>query len=140
MASVFTMIIDGTLPGRFVWKDDLCVGFLSINPLTPGHTLVVPREEVDHWIDLRPDLANHLFIVAQKIGVALDRAYEPAKVALMIAGLEVPHTHLHVVAIEGMHDLDAASADLAPSPDDLDAAADKVRATLRTLGHAEVAE
>ena len=140
MASVFTMIIDGQLPGRFVWKDELCVAFLSINPLAAGHTLVVPREEVDHWIDLDPELANHLMAVSQKIGLALDLGFKPKRVALMIAGLEVPHTHLHVVPIDGMHDLDADTADLAPNPEDLDAAADRVRAALRALGHPEVSD
>ncbi len=134
------MIIDGHIPGRFVWKDDLCVAFLSINPMAPGHTLVVPRQEVDHWIDLEPDLANHLMTVSQKIGIALNYGFRPTRIALMIAGLEVPHTHIHLVPIESMHDLDADAADLAPNPDDLDAAADRIRAALRALGHPEVSD
>jgi diadenosine tetraphosphate (Ap4A) HIT family hydrolase len=138
MASVFAMIIDGQIPGRFVWKDDRCVAFLSINPMAPGHTLVVPREEIDHWIDLDPDLVSHLMQVSQRIGKALDLGFKPAKVGLMIAGLEVLHAHIHVIPIKGMRDLDADRADLAPNPDDLDAAADRVRAALRALGHAEV--
>ena len=131
------MIINGELPGRFVWKDDLCVAFLSINPMSAGHTLVVPRQEVDHWIDLDPDLAGHLMEVSRKIGKALDVGFKPKKVGLMIAGLEVPHAHIHVIPMEGMHDLDADSADLAPNPDDLDAAADRVRAALKALGYPE---
>jgi histidine triad (HIT) family protein len=140
MASVFTMIITGDLPARFVWKDDKCVAFLSINPMAPGHTLVVPIEEIDHWIDLEPDLANHLMAVSQKIGKALDLGFKPNKVGLMIAGLEVPHAHIHVIPMEGMHDLDADNADLAPNPDTLDAAADRVRAALRALEYPEVAD
>ncbi len=140
MGSVFTMIIEGELPGRFVWKDELCVAFLSINPLAAGHTLVVPRQEVDHWIDLDPDLASHLMAVSQKLGLALNLGFKPKRIALMIAGLEVPHTHLHVVPIEGIHDLDADGVDLAPDPDALDAAADRVRAALRALGHPEVSD
>ncbi len=140
MGSVFTMIIEGELPGRFVWKDELCVAFLSINPLAAGHTLVVPRQQVDHWIDLDPDLASHLMAVSQKLGLALNLGFKPKRIALMIAGLEVPHTHLHVVPIEGIHDLDADGVDLAPDPDALDAAADRVRAALRALGHPEVSD
>ncbi len=140
MASVFTMIIDGELPGRFVWKDDRCVAFLSINPMAAGHTLVVPREEIDHWIDLDADLANHLIGVSQKIGKALDLGFKPRRIGLMIAGLEVPHAHIHVIPMEGMHDLDADNADLAPNPDDLDAAADRVRAALRALVYPEVSD
>ncbi len=134
------MIIDGELPGRFVWKDDRCVAFLSINPLAPGHTLVVPREEVDHWIDLEDGLMQHLMEVSKKIGVALNLGFKPAKVGMMIAGLEVPHAHIHLVPMAGEHDLDADSADLAPNPDHLDAAADRVRAALKALGHPEVSE
>lgn len=140
MTSVFTMIINEQLPARFVWKDDRCVAFLSINPMAHGHTLVVPREEIDHWIDLDAELVNHLMAVSQKIGKALDVGFKPSRIALMIAGLEVPHAHLHVIPIEGMHDLDADRANLAPNPDDLDAAADRVRAALRALGYAEVAD
>ena len=108
--------------------------------MAPGHTLVVPREEVDHWIDLDSDLADHLFTVSKKIGKALDLGFKPKKVGLMIAGLEVPHAHIHVIPMEGMHDLDADSADLAPNPDDLDAAADRVRAALKALEYPEVAD
>lgn len=132
MATLFTRIIEGELPGRFVWRDDRCVGFLSINPLQPGHTLVVPIAEVDHWIDLDDDLALHLMKVAKAIGVAQQRVFGPVKVGLMVAGLEVPHVHLHVVPIRGVHDLDFSNADPDPDPADLDQAADRLRAALGT--------
>ena len=98
--SIFTRIIDGELPGHFVWRDDECVAFLSIAPLRPGHTLVVPRLEVDHWLDLPPELAAHLMTVAQRIGRAQQAALNPTRVGLIIAGMEVPHTHLHVIPID----------------------------------------
>ena len=139
MASVFTLIIDGDLPGRFVWKDDRCVAFLSINPLTPGHTLVVPRDEVEHWIDLPSDLMRHLTDVAHVIGKAQARVWQPAKVGLMIAGLEVPHVHIHVTPINEVHDLDFANADMDPDAGDLDAAAEAIRDALREMGRNEVA-
>jgi histidine triad (HIT) family protein len=138
MPSVFTLIINGELPGRFVWRDDRCVAFLSINPLAPGHTLVVPRDEVDHWIDLDADLLAHLNAVSQVIGVALQRGFQPAKVGMMIAGLEVPHVHLHVVPIRTVHDLDFANADPSPDPAALDEAAAVIRRQLGELGRPEV--
>ncbi len=113
MATVFTRIIDGELPGTFVWRDDDSVAFLSINPVQPGHPLVVPRAEVDHWIDLETPLACHLMTVAQTIARAVQRVYEPLKVGLLIAGLEVPHTHLHVIPI--MHGEADLHLDRAPS-------------------------
>jgi len=132
MPTIFTRIIDGELPGRFVWRDDRCVGFLSINPLQPGHTLVVPILEVDHWIDLDDDLASHLTVVAKRIASVQQTVWSPAKVGLMIAGLEVPHVHLHVVPIRGVHDLDFANAVADPDPAALDEAADALRRGLGT--------
>ena len=134
MPTIFTRIIEGELPGRFVWRDDTCVAFLSIAPLTTGHTLVVPRAEVDHWIDLDPEVNAHLMRVAQEIATAQQRAFEPERVGLIIAGLEVPHVHLHVVPIDGMQDLDFDNADPGADPEALDAAADRLRATLRDAG------
>ncbi len=140
MPTIFTRIIDGELPGRFVWKDEHCVAFLSINPLQAGHTLVVPRAEVDHWLDLDPALTVHLTRVSQTIGRALMAAFRPLKVGMMIAGLEVPHVHLHVVPIKGLRDLDFANAERNPRDEELDAAADKIRAELREQGAAEVSD
>lgn len=130
MASVFTLIIQGKLPGRFVYRDDLCVAFLSIHPLQPGHTLVVPIAEVEHWIDLEPELLQHLTGVAQRIARAQQAAFEPAKVGLMLAGLEVPHVHFHVVPINSGTDLDFANQNLHASGEELDAAAEKIRRAL----------
>jgi len=140
MASVFTKIIEGDLPARFVWSDDVCVAFLSIEPLNPGHVLVVPREEVEHWIDLDLGTWEHLTRVAKAIGSALQRAYRPAKVGMMLAGLEVPHVHIHLVPINDVHDLDFAQADRDPDPDELELAADTVRQSLRDMGATTVAD
>jgi histidine triad (HIT) family protein len=140
VASVFTRIIRGDIPARFVWRDERAVAFLTIAPLKPGHTLVVPIEEVDHWLDLDSALLAHLTEVSRKIGIAVQRAFQPARVGLMLAGLEVPHVHLHVVPIWSVHDLDFANADAGASPASLDAAAAKLRATLRELGHPEVSD
>jgi len=134
MATVFSRIIDGDLPGTFVWRDDDSVAFLSINPVQPGHLLVVPRAEVDHWIDLETPLACHLMAVAQTLARAVQRVYEPLKVGLLIAGLEVPHTHLHVIPImHGEADLHLDRASIA-TPDALEAEAVRIRAALRDLG------
>jgi histidine triad (HIT) family protein len=138
--SIFTRIIRGELPGRFVWRDDRAVAFLTIAPLKPGHTLVVPIEEVDHWLDLDPALNLHLADVAQKVGQAVQQAFQPEKVGMMIAGLEVPHVHLHLVPITGLRDLDFANADANPEPQAMDEAAARLRAALRDLGHPEVVD
>ena len=135
MASLFTKIIEGELPGRFVWRDDRVVAFLSIAPLKPGHTLVVPIEEVEDWTDLDPDLLAHLTNVSQIIGQAIDKAFRPTKVGLMIAGLEVPHVHLHVTPIDTVNDLDFANADPNASSESLDDAAAQIRSALVEMGY-----
>ena len=130
MSTLFTKIINGDLPGRFVYRDDMCVAFLTIAPICPGHTLVVPQLEVDHWVDLPDELAGHLAIVARKIGAAQMTAFEAERISLIIAGLEVPHTHLHVLPITSEADIDFRKANSAVDPAELDQAANALRAAL----------
>ncbi|MFO7778880.1 MAG: HIT family protein [Nitriliruptoraceae bacterium] len=137
MASVFTRIIDGELPGRFVWRDEQVVAFLSIGPLAPGHTLVVPRVEVDHWIDLDPATWQRVGAVTQTIGRALQAAFDPPRIGTAIAGFEVPHCHVHVVPLRELADLDFARVDPDPDPAELDEAAERIRSALRELGHGD---
>lgn len=136
MVSIFSRIIAGELPGRFVWRDEQCVAMLTIAPLRPGHTMVVPVEEIDHWTDCPPDLLAHLIGVAREIGRAQHAAFAPRRVALLVVGDEVPHTHLHVVPMETLADIDLSLAEPAPDPAALDAAAAALRAALSDLGHA----
>ena len=136
MATIFTRIIDGELPADFVWKDEVCVAFLSNRPLRPGHTLVVPRSEADHWIDLEPGLLTHLAATAQTIGKAQMAVFKPAKIGLMLVGLEVPHVHLHVVPIRGPHDMDFDNQDPTPDPAMMKAAGESLRQELHRLGAA----
>jgi histidine triad (HIT) family protein len=140
VASIFSRIIAGELPARFVWKDDSCVAFLSIRPLRPGHTLVVPTAEVDHWLDLDAGLLAHLAETAQTIGKAQMAGFKPARIGLMLAGLEVPHCHFHVVPIRGVHDLDFGNQDPNPDPQAMEEAAQTIRRELRALGCAQVSD
>lgn len=140
MATIFTMIIEGKLPARFVWKDDSCVVFLSIRPLRPGHALVVPRREVDHWLDLDVGLLAHLAETAQAVGKAQMAGFKPERIGVMLAGLEVPHCHLHVVPIRGLHDLDFGNQDPDPDAAMMDDAAETIRRELRNLGYTQVSD
>jgi histidine triad (HIT) family protein len=137
MPTIFTRIINGEIPGRFVWKDDRVVAFLTIEPMMPGHTLVVTREEIDHWIDVEPELNAHLFHVAQQVGKAQDLEWQPRRVGVLIVGEEVPHVHVHVVPINNPGELSFAHVDRSADADALDDAADRIRARLRELGHAD---
>jgi len=135
MPSVFSTIIAGDLPGRFVWEDDEFVAFLTIVPITPGHTLVVPRKEIDQWQDLDADTFARLNLVAQRIGQAVRQAWDAPRAGLFIAGLEVPHLHVHVFPAFTMADFDISGADPNPSPESLDEAQSKIKQALRDLGH-----
>lgn len=140
MATLFTKIIDGEIPGTFVWRDDRCVAFMSINPLRAGHTLVVPRDEVDHWLDCPPDLIDHLMDVAQCIGQAISKVHSPEKVGMMIAGLEVPHLHIHLVPIDGVHDLDFSNAATSAHRDALEEEAASLRYVLNAMNASGVSD
>lgn len=130
MTTLFSRIIDRELPGRFVYEDDLVVGFLTIAPIRPGHTLVVPRAEIDQWTDADPDLLRHCTVIAQQIGRAVKTAFGAPRAALIIAGFEVEHLHLHVYPVWGLADFDFQRADQAATPADLDDAAARIRAAL----------
>jgi histidine triad (HIT) family protein len=140
MPTIFTRIIQGDLPGRFVWQDDRVVAFLTISPVKPGHTLVVPRKEIDHWIDMEQDLARHVMDVCVAVGQAIQQAFGPLRVGQSIVGLEVPHVHVHLIPINEMADISFANADPDPDPGELDAAAERIRTALRELGHAQVSD
>jgi diadenosine tetraphosphate (Ap4A) HIT family hydrolase len=140
MPSVFSRVISGDLPGRFVWRDPDCVAFLSIAPLRPGHVLVVPRREVDDWLDLDPALCAKVFDVSRRVAAGVAKAFPSRKVGVLVAGLEVPHVHVHLVPIDGLHDLDFDRQDRHPDPSAMDDAASRLRDALRALGHAEASD
>jgi diadenosine tetraphosphate (Ap4A) HIT family hydrolase len=137
--TIFTRIIDGELPGRFVWRDADVVAFLTIEPFSPGHTLVVPRAEIDHWIDMPPALNARVFDVSRVIGQAIQRAFNPRRVGLLIAGEEVPHAHVHVIGFDHVGQLSFAAADRNADPAALDDAADRIQRALVELGQAQTA-
>jgi diadenosine tetraphosphate (Ap4A) HIT family hydrolase len=130
MATLFTRIIDRELPGRFVYEDEKVVAFLTIAPIKAGHTLVVPRNEVDDWLDLPADDRAALFAAAHTVGVGVRRAFPCAKVALLAVGLEVPHVHLHLVPIDNESEVSFANADPGVAPDVLDDAQERIVAAL----------
>jgi diadenosine tetraphosphate (Ap4A) HIT family hydrolase len=135
MTSVFSRIVAGELSARFVWQDPQVVAFLSNAPLRPGHTLVVPRQEVDQWTDVDVDLLGACVRVAQTVGKAIQRAWDAPRAGLVVAGFEIPHMHIHVFPTWGLADFDFARVDPNPDPTELDEAAGAIRAALRDLGY-----
>ena len=137
MSSVFSKIIAGELPGRFVWQDPEVVAFLTIAPVAAGHTLVVPRREIDKWTDLEPALLIRLNEVAQAVGQAVLKGFDAARAGYLIAGFEVPHTHIHVFPANDMSGFDLSLANPDAPAEESDAAAETLRKALRELGHGE---
>ena len=135
--SVFTKVIRGDFPGRFVWRDDDVVAVLTIAPMRPGHTLVVPVEQIDQWTDLSPELWARVSEVQLAIGRAQMAAFSPVRVGTIIAGLEVPHCHVHLIPIDSESQLSFANVDPDPDPAALDDAAERIRTALRAAGHGD---
>jgi histidine triad (HIT) family protein len=134
MATIFTRTIQGEIPGTFVWRDERCVAFMSINPMAHGHVLVVPIDEVDHWIDAPHDLAAHLFEVTRAIGLAQQAAFSPERIGVIIAGYEVPHAHVHVIPTNDMSELSFANAAASVDRQVLESAAGAIRSELIEMG------
>lgn len=137
MTTLFTKIIRGEEPARFVWKDDKCVAFLTIEPRQPGHVLVVPRLEVDRWLDAPDTLIAELMVVAHRIGSAQREEWDSDRAGLMIEGYMVPHLHIHVWPSWSPREFHPSGIDRSAEPADLDAAAIRLRARLRTNGYGE---
>lgn len=133
MTTIFTRIIRGEIPGTFVYNDEACVAFMSINPLADGHVLVVPKDEVDHWVDLSPYLSSHLFEVSHKISRALQNAFPCERVGLIIAGYEVNHCHIHLVPTIDMSQLNFANAAASVDRATLEENAAKIKTALAEL-------
>ncbi|MFT4245692.1 MAG: HIT family protein [Micrococcaceae bacterium] len=131
MATLFTKIINGEIPGNFIYKDDVCVAFLTIEPQTDGHAMVVPREEVNHWTDLEAKTLGHLMEVAKKVGKAQKEIWNPTRIGIMIEGYGVPHVHVHVWPTWSPADFDANNVDKNPDFDQLKENADKLTAALQ---------
>lgn len=130
MATIFTKIIDGELPARFVYSDEQVVAFLSIAPATDGHTLVVPRLEIDKWTDAEPELLTHCVLVSQRIGQAVTRAFDAPRASLLVLGFEVHHLHFHVFPMWSEADLQLTGLAVETDAAKLDANAERIRAAL----------
>jgi len=99
MATIFSKIIDGEIPCHKIAENDHHIAFLDINPIAEGHTLVVPKKEIDYLFDLSDSLLGETMIFAKKIADALDRSLSPIRTGVIVEGLEVPHAHVHLVPI-----------------------------------------
>lgn len=126
VATLFTRIVNGEIPCHKIAEDDRFLAFLDIHPINPGHTLVIPKKEIDYFFDLDDALLGGIMAFSKKIAVALKKAVECRRIGIMVAGIEVPHAHVHLVPIQAVGDLNFARAKPA-AQEQLAAMAAKIR-------------
>lgn len=106
MSTIFTKIVNGEIPSYKIAENDRFLAFLDINPLAKGHTLVIPKEEVDYLFNLDDDLMKELFVFAKKVAKGIDAVIPCERVGMTVIGLEVPHAHVHLIPINSIYDMD----------------------------------
>jgi histidine triad (HIT) family protein len=131
MASIFTRIINREIPAYIVAEDERYIAFLDINPLVVGHSLVVPKKEIDFIFDLDDETLAGLNLFAKKIALAIKKSIPCTRVGVAVIGLEVPHTHIHLVPMNSMGDLNFTRTKLNPAKEELLEAAEKIRKALK---------
>lgn len=130
MASIFTRIINREIPGHIIAEDDKYIAFLDVMPLVHGHTLVVPKQEVDYIFDIDDETLAGLHIFAKRVAKAVRKAVPCKRIGVAVIGLEVPHTHIHLVPMNTMGDINFTKPKLNPAKEELAEIADKIRKEL----------
>ncbi len=127
MASIFTKIINREIPGHIVAEDEKVIAFLDINPLVMGHCLVVPKKEVNYIFDMEDEEYTHLQLFAKKLSVAIKEVIPCLRIGVAVIGLEVPHTHIHLVPLNKMDDINFTRQKLTPTHEELGVIAEKIK-------------
>jgi len=130
MASIFTKIINREIPGYILAEDDRYIAFLDINPMVLGHTLVVPKQEIDFIFDLDDDTLAGMNVFAKKIALAIKKSVSCKRIGVAVIGLEVPHAHVHLVPMNKTDDLNFTRPKLTPSKAELAEVAEKIKKAL----------
>ncbi|MEP6794981.1 MAG: HIT family protein [Saprospiraceae bacterium] len=133
MSTIFSKIISGEIPCYKIAEDDRCLAFLDIRPIVFGHTLVIPKIEVNYYFDLDDDYLIQLNLFAKKVAKVLDQEIDCLRVGVMIAGLEVPHAHIHLIPINFISDLSFTNKRVDVSSSDMAALAQKLSASFKAL-------
>jgi len=126
MSTIFTKIIDGEIPSYKIAEDDKFYAFLDINPLAKGHTLVVPKKEVNYIFDIEDDLLSEMIIFAKKIAKAIEKSITCERIGVTVIGLEVPHAHIHLIPINSITDMDFYKAKLSLSKQEFEKITDSI--------------
>lgn len=125
--TIFTKIINREIPSHIVAEDDRFIAFLDITPLVTGHTLVVPKTEVDYIFDLDDDMLAAMIVFAKKVAHAVKKAVPCKRIGIAVIGLEVPHTHIHLVPMNTVNDINFTKPKIKTTPEELAQVAEKIR-------------
>ncbi len=131
MASIFTKIIEREIPAHIVAEDDNYLAFLDINPLTEGHTLVIPKKEVDYIFDLDNDTLAGLHLFAKKVAAGIEAVIDCERIGVTVMGLEVPHAHVHLIPMQTMDDMNFANMKLSPGKEEMAETAKKISMAIK---------
>jgi histidine triad (HIT) family protein len=127
MPTIFSRIVSGEIPAYKVAEDKDYLAFLDINPLKEGHTLVIPKREVDYIFDLDPELQSGLWVFASSVAKGIQKVIPCRRIGVTVIGLEVPHAHVHLIPLTGMHDMDFSKPKLTPAPHRMEELAAQIR-------------
>lgn len=130
MSSIFTKIILGEIPSYKVAESESCFAFLDINPIAKGHTLIVPKKEVDYIFDVEDELYTELMLFSKKVGKAIEKVVECERIGVTVIGLEVPHAHVHLIPINGIDDMNFAKPKVTLNKYQFQELAEKISAAL----------
>jgi len=133
MASVFTKIVKGEIPAYKVAEDDRFLAFLDINPLTKGHTLVIPKEEIDYIFDLPEELYKDLWLFARRVASAIEKVVKCERIGIAVVGLEVPHAHIHLIPINSIADMNFAKPRVKMTNEEFKELAEQINAAYKDL-------
>ena len=133
MASIFSKIIKGEIPGHIVAEDDNFIAFLDISPLVEGHTLVVPKKEIDYLFDQDDDVLSEIMLFCKRVSLGIEQAIPCIRIGLAVIGLEVPHTHIHLVPLNSMDDINFSNPKLSLSQEELAGTCQKIRDAINNL-------
>jgi len=127
MPTIFTKIINREIPGHIVAEDDSFIAFLDINPLVMGHTLVVPKKEVDYIFDLEENELSGLMLFSRRVAAAIEKSIPCLRIGISVIGIEVPHCHVHLIPLNSMDDINFSRKKLNPAQDELADVAGKIK-------------
>ena len=133
MASIFTKIINGEIPCHQIGETEDCFAFLDIAPLRAGHTLVIPKKEIDYFYDLDDETISKVMLFSKKVAAAIEKTFPCERISIVVAGLEVPHAHVHLIPMNAISDIDFSQPKMTLTHPELAEMAERIRGAMNNV-------